>query len=329
MHMGDLVTRGEEHDLFNDYFEDSQMLHKSFPLLPIQGNHEIGDLGQSYYRDQFVLPENGNNEWNWALQSGPTFVMGLDSEAHGIIPYDSQSIPWIESMLQKSHEETSALWRFVFFHQPPFVSSSHMPRTDIRNTWSPIFDANDVDLVFNGHCHLYERSYPVSANETLPTEERYDYDDPEFPIYVVTGAAGRGGPIDRLPERDNAYMVMSNFTWHYVDIFITNNYTTQQSTLTANVVGILPQYYTNGTVNEFDLSHTVLLDNFTITKDIPEGWQDSVQNIIYEVIGDISQQKALGLGLNGLVVLILLGVSWRILKKRAHFLQSKDLNPSN
>lgn len=323
MHMGDMVTRGEEHDLFNDYFEDSQMLHESIPLLPIQGNHELGDFGQSYYRDQFVLPENGNTEWNWALQYGSAFVMGLDSEAHGMIPYDTQSIPWIEAMLQKSQEVTSALWRFAFFHQPPFVSSSHMPRTDIRNSWSPIFDDNGVDIVFNGHCHLYERSYPVSSNETLPTNERYDYDDPDYPIYIVTGAAGRGGPIDRLPERENAYMVMSNFTWHYMDLFIFNNYTTQKSTLTANVVGIMPQYYTNGSLNEFDISHTVLLDNFTITKAIPNGWQESVQNVTYQVIGSPTRQKILGLGLSGLVVLILIGIDWMILKKRSHFLRSE------
>ncbi|TFH30598.1 MAG: metallophosphoesterase family protein, partial [Promethearchaeota archaeon] len=281
MHMGDMVTRGEEHDLFNDYFDDSQMLHESIPLLPIQGNHEIGNLGKSYYREQFVLPENGNAEWYWALQYGSVFIMGLDSEAHGIIPYDTQSIPWMDSMLQKSHEDLSTLWRFAFFHQPPFVSSSHMPRIDIRDSWSPIFGDNDVDVVFNGHCHLYERSFPVSSNETLSSRERYNYNDPDYPIYIVTGAAGRGGPIDRLPDRENEYMVFSNFTWHYVDVFISNNLTNQKSTLMANVVGIIPQYFSNGSLNEFDLSHTVLLDNFTITKNIPGGWPESVQNVIY------------------------------------------------
>ncbi|MHA1620272.1 MAG: metallophosphoesterase, partial [Promethearchaeota archaeon] len=322
LHMGDMVTRGEEHDLFNGYFDDSQMLHESIPILPIQGNHEIGDLGQSYYREQFVLPENGNEEWYWALQYGSAFIMGLDSEAHGIIPYDSQSLPWIDSMLEKSHEELSTLWRFAFFHQPPFVSSSHLPRTDIRDSWSPIFDDNGVDIVFNGHSHLYERSFPVSSNETLSTSERYNYSDPDYPIYIVTGAAGRGGPIDRLPERDNEYMVFLNYTWHYMDIFISNNLTTQKSTLTANVVGIIPQHYDNGSIDEFDPSHTVLLDNFTITKDIPMGWQDSVQNTTYQVSGDVSQQKIIGLVLNGSVFLILLGIDWIILRRRSRSLKS-------
>ena len=137
------------------------------------------------------------------------------------------------------------------------------------------------------------------------------------------GAAGRGGPIDRLPERENDYMAVSNFTWHFMDIVIINNYTIQQSTLFANVVGIIPQYLANGSVNEFDISHTVLLDNFTISKEIPEGWQDSVQNINYEVIGNIAQQKILGLGLSSLIILILLGVNWIILKKRSKFLRSE------
>ncbi|MHA1674395.1 MAG: purple acid phosphatase family protein [Promethearchaeota archaeon] len=322
LHMGDMVSSGDEHDLFNDYFDDSQMLHESIPLLPIQGNHELGNFRQSYYREQFVLPENGNDEWYWALQYGSAFVMGLDSEAHGIIPYDSQSPPWIDSKLKDSNEESSVLWRFAMFHQPPFVSSSHLPRIDIRDSWSPIFDDNDVDIVFNGHCHLYERSFPVSSNGTISSNERYNYYDPDNPIYVVTGAAGRGGPIDRLPERENEHMVFSNFTWHYVNIFIANNYTTQQSTLIAKVVGLIPQYFSNGSLNEFDLSHTVLLDNFTITKDIPDGWQDSVKNTIYQVSGGATQQKILGLGLSGFVFLILLGIDWLILRRRFTFLKN-------
>jgi len=319
MNMGDLVSSGDEHELFNYFFDDCEMLFQSIPILPIQGNHEFGDLGVSHYREQFVLPENGNDEWYWAIQNGMAFILGLDSESHGIIPYDSQNVPWIDSMLKFANNQSTALWKFAYFHQPPFVSSSHMPRTDIRESWSPIFDNNGVDLVFSGHCHLYERSFPVSSNGSLPTDELYDYQNPNNPIYIVTGAAGKGGPIDRLPERENDYMVISNFTWHYVDVFISNNYTINKTSLSAKVIGIIPQYLANGSVDEFNLSHTVLLDNFTITKDIPDSWFDTYQPTNYTDVLNLRGQKIVGYTFVGLVLISLLGLDLWIIRRRNRF----------
>jgi len=319
MNMGDLVSSGNEHELFNYFFDDCEMLFQTIPILPIQGNHEFGDLGLSYYREQFVLPENGNDEWYWAIQNGMAFILGLDSESHGIIPYDSQNVPWIDSMLKFANNQSTVLWKFAFFHQPPFVSSSHMPRTDIRKSWSPIFDNNGVDIVFNGHCHLYERSFPVSSNGSLPTDELYDYQNLANPIYIVTGAAGKGGPIDRLVERENDYMVKSNFTWHYVDIFIANNYTTNKTSLSANVIGIIPQYLANGSVDEFDLSRTVLLDNFTITKDIPDSWFETYQPTDYTDVLNLKNQKIIGYTFVGLVLLSLVGLDVWIIRRRIRF----------
>ncbi|MHA1473912.1 MAG: purple acid phosphatase family protein [Promethearchaeota archaeon] len=319
MNMGDLVSSGDEHELFNYFFDDCEMLFQTIPILPIQGNHEFGDLGLSYYREQFVLPENGNDEWYWAIQNGMAFILGLDSESHGIVPYDSQNVPWIDSMLKFANNQSTVLWKFAYFHQPPFVSSSHMPRTDIRESWSPVFDNDGVDIVFNGHCHLYERSFPVSSNGSLPTDELYDYQNPINPIYIVTGAAGKGGPIDRLVERENDYMVKSNFTWHYVDIFISNNYTTNKTSLSAKVIGIIPQYLANGSVDEFDLSRTVLLDNFTITKDIPDSWFDTYLPTNYTDVLNLKRQKIVGYTFVGLVLLSLVGLDLWIIRRRIRF----------
>jgi len=319
MNMGDLVSSGDEHELFNYFFDDCEMLFQTIPILPIQGNHEFGDFGVSHYREQFVLPENGNDEWYWAIQNGMAFILGLDSESHGVVPYDSQNVPWIDSMLKFANNQSTALWKFAFFHQPPFVSSSHMPRTDIRESWSPVFDNNGVDIVFNGHCHLYERSFPVSSNGSLPTDELYDYQNPANPIYIVTGAAGKGGPIDRLVERENDYMVKSNFTWHYVDIFISNNYTTNETSLSAKVIGIVPQYLANGSVDEYDLSRTVLLDNFTITKDIPDSWFETYQPTDYTDVLNLKRQKIIGYTFVGLVLLSLVGLDVWIIRRRIRF----------
>jgi 3',5'-cyclic AMP phosphodiesterase CpdA len=54
-----------------------------------------------------------------------------------------------------------ATWRFVGFHQPGFNSShQHFAEQQMR-ALSPIFEAGKVDVVFSGHVHNYQRSFPL------------------------------------------------------------------------------------------------------------------------------------------------------------------------
>ena len=55
----------------------------------------------------------------------------------------------------------SATWRFVGFHQPGFNSAhEHFTEQQMRPL-SPIFEAGHVDIVFSGHVHNYQRSFPL------------------------------------------------------------------------------------------------------------------------------------------------------------------------
>jgi hypothetical protein len=294
MHMGDFVASGDDQSLWEDYFEDSEMIYSDLPLLPTVGNHEIGDSG-SKYLDQFSLPDNGNEGWYYAMRYGMAFILALDSEQHGLPGYDTQSVKWIETALAQSTMDGNVLWRFAFFHSPPFVSSSHLPREDIKSTWSPLFDQYGVDLVFNGHCHLYERSYPVSAEDDVINTGNPHYTDPAYPIYIVTGAAGMGGPIDHGVERINDYMVFQNYTWHFTDVSIQNDYISNTTTLSARVIGIIPKLNPDTSYNEYDLNQTVLLDEFSITKTIPDAWFHNPPDVAYDSIIEIGMWKSIGI----------------------------------
>jgi len=51
----------------------------------------------------------------------------------------------------------------------------------------PIFDDYDIDAIFVGHIHYYERMYPINSNGTVCEKS---YNQPTCPVYIVTGAAG-------------------------------------------------------------------------------------------------------------------------------------------
>jgi acid phosphatase type 7 len=111
-----------------------------------------------------------------------------------------------------------ATWRFVSFHQPGFNSSKTHFDEQYMRILSPIFEAGKVDVVFNGHVHNYQRSYPLrfvpaAKNGAAPiagpdgriaktrhVDGRWTLDkafdgaadtSPEGVIYIVTGAGGQ------------------------------------------------------------------------------------------------------------------------------------------
>ena len=102
----------------------------------------------------------------------------------------------------------SATWRFVGFHQPGFNSAhEHFTEQQMRPL-SQIFEAGHVDIVFSGHVHNYQRSFPlkftladspVGPKGEVAGEWKLDkaFADgaaakPHGVIYIVSGAGGAG-----------------------------------------------------------------------------------------------------------------------------------------
>ena len=127
---------------------------------------------------------------------------------------DSTLLNWVKNDLKNSAD---LKWHFVLFHHPGFNSSiEHFEQQQMR-LLSPIFEAGNVDIVFNGHVHNYQRSYPLTFmpegngtllfggknNETIKgrivngkwlLDKQYDgiiNNQPKGIIYIVTGAGGQ------------------------------------------------------------------------------------------------------------------------------------------
>ena len=96
-----------------------------------------------------------------------------------------------------------ATWRFVAFHHPGFNSArEHFEQQQMR-LLAPVFEAGKVDVVFSGHVHNYQRSYPaaVRARQEQHTPGRTGPEDAARP--------GRQRPLDsrqvvRRPRRHDA-----------------------------------------------------------------------------------------------------------------------------
>ena len=214
-------------------------LLRSVPLLAILGNHDIqarkldavpDGLAYFYYWDHprngvprapdgpGTLPIVGSDARRRAFfdGAGPNFP-GLgsfsldDGDAHWTVLDSNYYTDWTEPALREWIARDllaakSKRWRFVAFHHPGFNSSRAHFDDQRARLLAPLFEAGKVDVVFSGHVHNYQRSYPLRFRPTADAVGRNDHVDgtwtldrafdgtpktrPEGVIYLVTGAGG-------------------------------------------------------------------------------------------------------------------------------------------
>jgi hypothetical protein len=94
---------------------------------------------------------------NFSFDYGNSHWTVLDANTY--MDWNNPSLrEWLKKDLAAAQ---SAAWRFVAFHQPGFNSSKqHFSEQQMRPL-SPIFEAGHVDIVFAGHVHNYQRSFPL------------------------------------------------------------------------------------------------------------------------------------------------------------------------
>jgi hypothetical protein len=142
LHCGDLVGDVDNSEEWNRFFEVARSALAEIPIFPVLGNHEKNSTN---YYNAFGVPE-----W-YSFDCGNAHFAMLDSNLRTSVQAD-----WLAEDLNND-----ATWKFAVFHHPPYSSSSsHWGGwLDLREAWEPVFVANGVNAVFNGHVHAYERCY--------------------------------------------------------------------------------------------------------------------------------------------------------------------------
>ncbi|MBN2016026.1 metallophosphoesterase [Candidatus Dojkabacteria bacterium] len=148
-HTGDLVNNGEDltdWNIFNDITLD---LRNTTDFYPALGNHEKN--AYRYY-ENFELP---NNEQWYSVEFDNIHFIVLDTNTN--LDIDSEQYSWLENDLKK--KEDGIEFTAVIFHHPIYNTGSHEEdEKGLKESVVPLFEENDIDIVFSGHEHNYERS---------------------------------------------------------------------------------------------------------------------------------------------------------------------------
>jgi 3',5'-cyclic AMP phosphodiesterase CpdA len=159
VHLGDMIANpgsGVEWDAFH---RSAQTLTDNFPFYSVPGNHDVIDLpSQEIYRHQFGAPVSG---LYYDVEMGDLLLIFLDSEMAGEVGLiaDSQ-YDWLKNTLEQ--KGANFKYRLAFVHYPLFPSANHVGQSldsfpEQRDRLHQLFVQNHVNIVFNGHEHIYDR----------------------------------------------------------------------------------------------------------------------------------------------------------------------------
>lgn len=179
--VGDSVKRGSVYEDWDRwFFAPGKDLFTHTPFYLCLGNHE--EHPPWFYK--FVAyPEPKNY---YSFDYGNAHFVALDSTS--LVDYrEGKPVPTGDlasgspqyEFLVEDLKATRATWKFVFFHYPPYVSGDYQVE-DLR-VLCPVFEEYGVDIVFNSHTIVYERSHPIR-------DGRVDFESGI--TYIVAGGAG-------------------------------------------------------------------------------------------------------------------------------------------
>lgn len=128
---------------------------------------------------------------NFSFDYGDTHWTVLDGNPY--VDWTDKALwEWVARDLEAAARKP---WRFVGFHHPGFNSSKAHFREQQMRVLAPLFERYNVQVVFTGHVHNYQRSYPMTYDPASGKWKLHrDYDEktgkPQGVTYLVTGAGG-------------------------------------------------------------------------------------------------------------------------------------------
>jgi predicted phosphodiesterase len=275
LNSGDVVSRGDQQELYDNYSSDMESLASSVPIMHVAGNHDINDR-RSRYPVHFSEPSNGNDGWYYSFDWGPVHFIALNTEDMGGGNNDPEFLEWLENDLVNAANDSRILWIVGFFHQPLYASFSHESRSDLWWTWNKKFTEHGVDVLFTGHCHGYQRNYPINQYGVINKIGDPHYVDPDEPIHVISGAgAVNSGNMTADELRNDTFIATredggkvffpSN---HFCAVNVSVDRESMKTILNVTVVGL--DHDEPGI--SLENYNTSVVDEFSISKTIPEGW---------------------------------------------------------
>jgi hypothetical protein len=201
-----LITDGYDPRAWDSYFVQAASTAASIPWMVSLGNHEMepwySPNGYGAEVNRFDFPGNGPSACpgTYFFTYGNVAFVSLDpNDVSYEIPANlgyskGAQTTWLAQTLSSLRHNPAVDFIVVFFHHCAYCTcATHGSEGGVRQFWTPLFDQYSVDLVINGHNHIYERTDPIKAGAPTGTAPIGATIQPatQGTTYTTCGSAGK------------------------------------------------------------------------------------------------------------------------------------------
>ena len=173
------------------------------PFMQTVGNHEstpgtLTNASGSFpapfaaFTARFRMPRNGNGNFWFTYSYGCAAWVSANTE----MPYGpgSPQYAWLDAALGAARANPETPWVFLVLHRPIYSADSdenYAPPTGLSIALEPLLQKHAVDVVFQGHMHVGERS-AAARNGTvvdLPGAGNVFF-SPRAPVFITQATSG-------------------------------------------------------------------------------------------------------------------------------------------
>ncbi len=137
---------------------------RSLPEATSIGNHDSMTTG---YQNHFNVPNPFTEEAN-PTKAGHGYYYTYGNALFIVINANNYNAADHEALIKKAIKANpNTKWRIVVMHQDIYGSGLDHSDSDgilMRTQLTPIYDANKIDVVLQGHDHTYARTYQLSSD---------------------------------------------------------------------------------------------------------------------------------------------------------------------
>ncbi|MFJ4669063.1 purple acid phosphatase family protein [Kitasatospora purpeofusca] len=190
------------------FLVQTETVASKVPWMVSYGNHDMeawySPNGYGGENARFYLPDNGPDKRSvpgvYSFRYKNVGVVSLDANDISYeIPANlgvsaGKQTRWLERTLKDLRNDETVDFVVVFFHHCAFSTThQHASEGGVREAWVPLFEKYRVDLVINGHNHVYERTDAILGNKVAKAVPSGATVEPatDGVVYVTAGAAGR------------------------------------------------------------------------------------------------------------------------------------------
>jgi uncharacterized protein (TIGR03437 family) len=210
LHTGDIAyPSGGFRHFQTRHFDVYQSLMKRVPFFPTPGNHEYETDGAAPYLALHALPSAGvpaaDRGRYYSFDWGDVHFVALDTNLPlaRAVQGTGPMLQWLDQDLAGTRQP----WRVVYLQHPAYPTSVHENDpvcATVRRHVVPILERHNVQLVFGGHEHNYQRTKPIREGRFV--------EPGSGTVHVVTG----GGGATRYPVTQRPVLAYAESAHHYV-----------------------------------------------------------------------------------------------------------------